>query len=119
MNTNHCYKTKTTRKIRYFILKTSRWFETNNAEWGTTTLSYQSRDYPERNIWIETIDYENNNGTILIDLEDWNDDTHWDNSVIHFESRDYNIIVEIAKAWLGGESIEYCKTLGGIEIDLK
>ncbi len=105
------------KSIRHLLSHSPSWRETKDASAGSVELSYQSLILPERHIWIETsIEMF---GSLIIDLEDWNDDTHWDNSVIHLGSYDPVIIAKIARAWLGGESLDFCRSLGGFVVDLK
>jgi len=93
--------------IRKLLHGSSAWKETNDASVSSISLSYQSLLYPERHVWIETgIDIY---GALIIDLEDWYDETHWDNSVEHLVVSDCEIIAKIAKAWLQGESLETCR----------
>jgi uncharacterized HAD superfamily protein len=106
-------KTKIIQEIRKTLISSQFLRETEDACASTTTLSYQSIKLPERHVWIETFKQ------FQIDLEDWNDDKNWDNSIIHFTTSDKFSLIKIAIAWLRGESIEYCKTLGGTILDIK
>jgi uncharacterized HAD superfamily protein len=98
-------KTKIIKEIRKALTSSQFLRETEDAYASTTTLSYQSIKLPERHVWIETFNQ------FQIDLEDWNNDKNWDNSVIHFTTLDKCSLIKIANAWLRGESVEYCKTL--------
>jgi hypothetical protein len=105
-------KTKIIKEIREVLLHSQIVLETDDASASATTLSYQSTRFPERHVWIEVFEQ------FQIDLEDWNDDKNWDNSVIHFITPDKLSLIKIAIAWLRGDSVEYCKTLGGIVLDI-
>ena len=58
--------------------------ETDRADAGLTTLSFQSVSHPERHVWIDT----DLLSEPVIDLEDWNDEAEWDNSVAHAVTQD-------------------------------
>jgi hypothetical protein len=51
-------------------------------------------------------------GELVIDLEDWNYEATWDNSVAHLEASD-EAAPRIVQAWLGGATAEECCHLGG------
>jgi len=99
--------------IRDLLSDSTKWVETKNAESSLINISYQSRILPERHVWISVYDI------LGIDLEDWENGTTWDDSVARFTATDYNTIALIAKAWLEGETLEYCTTLGGSKIDIR
>lgn len=71
--------------------------ETNRAETFLSTLSFQSTVYPERHVWIDT-----NLDGIGIDLEDWNNQSEWDNAVARITVDSLDEVVEIVKIWLSG-----------------
>lgn len=71
--------------------------ETDRAAANTCTLSFQSVAYPERHVWIDT-----NLDGIEIDLEDWHDETEWDNAVAHFTVDSIQAATVIVKHWLLG-----------------
>lgn len=81
--------------------------ETDRATANTCTLSFQSITYPERHVWIDT-----NLDGISIDLEDWHNETEWDNAVAHLTVDSIQAATAIVKNWLLGgkptslESIE-------------
>lgn len=77
--------------------------EDQRAESGLTTLSFQSASYPERHIWIDT----DLAGELVIDLEDWNYQASWDNSVAHLEVTDENVPA-IVQLWLTGATADDC-----------
>jgi hypothetical protein len=102
------YKDEITQKLRQLIGQhISIAQETDRAAANTCTLSFQSITYPERHVWIDT----NLNG-IAIDLEDWHNETEWDNAVAHFTVDSIQAAFSIVKHWLLGgkpaslESIE-------------
>src|ERR1700722_737520 len=82
--------------------------EDERAEAGLTTLSYRSATHPERHIWFDT----DLAGQMVIDLEDWNYEATWDNSVAHLQAADEDV-PEIIQAWLTGATVEECIRLGG------
>jgi len=85
------------------LLRNGTWKETDDSG-GSTTLTYKSLVCPERHVWIDTwIDVY---GSIIIDLEDWNDETQWDSSVAHFAALDCETIAKIARAWLQGDPLD-------------
>ena len=49
---------------------------------------------------------------MVIDLEDWNYEATWDNSVAHLQAADEDV-PEIIQAWLTGATVEECIRLGG------
>ena len=57
-------------------------------------------------------------GSLGIDLEDWDDDKNWDNSVIHLGTFDFLVLVKIARKWLSGEVIEECILPGSFVLNL-
>jgi hypothetical protein len=88
--------------------------ETPYADSGLTTLSFQSTVDPLRHVWIDT----DLAGRMIVDLEDWRGTDKWDDSVAHLTINDIAGLAEIAKFWLSGRPLEYCKGLGGEELDL-
>ena len=91
------------RKIIRRLLRNRSWKQTCDSG-GSTSLTYQSLVCPERHVWIDTwIDVY---GAIIIDLENWNDETQWDNSVAHFTAHDCETIIQIARLWLKGEPLD-------------
>ncbi|NEP51522.1 MAG: hypothetical protein F6K65_23065, partial [Moorea sp. SIO3C2] len=65
------------------------------------TLSFQSINYPERHIWIDT-----DGDGIAIDLEDWQDEREWDNAVARITVEATAEVVDIVKTWLSGEKLD-------------
>lgn len=72
--------------------------ETDRADSGLTTLSYQSINHAERHVWIDT----DLAGEVSIDLEDWTNDDEWDNSVANVTTHDIKLAASIVAAWLKG-----------------
>ena len=89
--------------------------ETDRADSGLSTLSFQSVMHPQRHVWIDT----DLAGECILDLEDWIAEETWDNSVAHLASQDVDTVTVIANAWLTGATVEECKRLGGSVIDLR
>jgi hypothetical protein len=58
--------------------------EDERAEAGLTILSFRSASQDERHVWIDT----DLAGRLVIDLEDWNYEATWDNSVAHLGALD-------------------------------
>jgi hypothetical protein len=94
--------------IRQKLSSGSIAIETERADCGLTTLSFQSVTCDERHVWIDT----DSAGEMSLDLEDWTYEAEWDNSVAHAYSRDPALITEVARAWLSGTTIEICKQIG-------
>lgn len=100
-------KNETTEILRQMLHKMSGCHETTRADLGLTTLSFQSDVNPNRHIWIDT----DLDGECVLDLEDWNDSSAWDNSVAHACSDRVALLADVAKAWLEDKSITECKQL--------
>ena len=81
--------------------------ETDRAESGLCTLSFQSTAYPERHIWLDT----DLNG-IGIDLEDWNIEEEWDNAVARVKVYSLEDAVEIIQIWLSGGQLDNYDNVG-------
>jgi hypothetical protein len=75
--------------------------ETDRAEFSLCTLSFQSSVYPERHVWIDTDD-----GEIKIDLEDWQDESEWDNAFARVTVESVNDAVELVQTWLSGSNLD-------------
>ena len=71
----------------------------------TITLSFQSLLKPERHVWIDT-DQGDVRDQFSIDLEDWADDTTWDNAVATVRTGDRTTARGVTWAWLGGEALD-------------
>ncbi|NET62646.1 MAG: hypothetical protein F6K47_43120, partial [Symploca sp. SIO2E6] len=74
--------------------------ETPRAEACLSTLSFQSRNYPERHIWLDTDGYG-----IAIDLEDWQDEQEWDNAVARITVEAIDEVVDIVNNWFSGANL--------------
>ncbi|PHQ36928.1 hypothetical protein CEE69_00650 [Rhodopirellula bahusiensis] len=84
--------------------------ETNRAECGLTTLSFQSVDFPNRHAWIDT----DLGGNISVDLEDWSTDETWDNAVACFVACNIESASTVTARWLQGEDLESCRNTNGV-----
>jgi hypothetical protein len=103
-----------TEKVRARLLGSpSKPIETHAADCAMTTLSFQSLTYSERHVWIDT----DLGGESKVDLEDWNCDDTWDNSVAHVFSQNLELLSSIVELWLNGGSISDCKRLGGEDVE--
>lgn len=91
--------TETLRQMIGEIIPTA--YETNRAEACLSTLSFQSLNYPERHIWIDT-----DGDGIAIDLEDWQDEREWDNAVARITVEDTTEVIDIVKTWLSGKKLD-------------
>ncbi|WP_204106357.1 MULTISPECIES: transposase family protein [Spirulina sp. CCY15215] len=69
--------------------------ETDRAELSLCNLSFQSKVYPERHIWIETDCNE-----IAIDLENWQDENEWDNAIARVRVDSLEDAIELVKDWI-------------------
>ncbi|GET39456.1 hypothetical protein [Microseira wollei] len=94
-------KDELTEKIRQTIAKKiPEANESDRAEVSLCTLSFQSSIYPQRHVWIDTDD------GIKIDLEDWQDESEWDNAVARITVESIEELVDLVRTWLGGENLE-------------
>ncbi|NUO53082.1 MAG: hypothetical protein HOV80_29900 [Polyangiaceae bacterium] len=75
--------------------------ETDEAAACLTTLSFASRVFPERHVWVET----DLVGRTSLDLEDRLTETTWDNAVHRFKGLSEDRIVEVVGAWLSGSTV--------------
>ena len=97
-----------TTKIRQVILQNiSVAAETDRAEESLCNLSFQSKTHPARQIWIDT-----DNDEIAIDLEDWDNETEWDNAVARFTVDSLEELIELMKIWLEGYNLEKYYEMG-------
>lgn len=99
-----------TERLRSKLMRCHELKETDRADSGMTTLSFQSVHFSQRHVWIDT----DLSGCISIDIEDWSDNNMWDNSVASFATHDFELCASIAIAWLRGKSEEECRQLGGM-----
>src|ERR1700719_1820767 len=105
-------KDERTERLRQAIgLNTPAASEDQRAEAGLTILSFRSACQDERHVWIDT----DLAGRLVIDLEDWNYEATWDNSVAHLGALDDDVPA-IVQAWLTGATVEECVRLGGRQI---
>jgi hypothetical protein len=85
--------------------------DTARAECSLTDLAYTSTLFAERHIWIDTMDYDTKH-FITVDLEDWNDETNWDNSVLIIQLSNIESVADIAKQWTDGTI--FCEGLNSV-----
>lgn len=97
-------KCELTERLKALILRSSALNETGRADSGLTTISFQSVQIPRRHVWIDT----DLAGRIAIDLEDWENDEKWDNSICNLTVKDIETCAAIALAWLHGTSADEC-----------
>lgn len=105
-------KDAATERFRKCLAGSKGAVETSRADPGVSTLSFRSASHPERHVWVDTA----LSGESVLDLEDWRDDTQWDNSVAHASSQDLPLLSDIARTWLTGNSLEACKEVGGTTV---
>jgi hypothetical protein len=74
--------------------------ETDRADDSLCTLSFQSKIHPERHAWIDTADQ-----SIKIDLEDWQDESEWDNAIARV-TISAEIAIELLHTWFSGNSLD-------------
>ena len=75
--------------------------ETDRADDSLCTLSLQSTTYSMRHAWIDTDD-----GTIRIDLEEWDNEEEWDNAIARVTVESEKLAIDLLKDWLTGQSLE-------------
>ena len=96
-------KDNLTEKLRQILLKNIAAIkETDCAELSLCNLSFQSRVYPERHIWIDTDCDE-----IDIDLENWQDETEWDNAIARVRVDSLEEAVELIRDWVIQPELNY------------
>lgn len=99
-------KDKITESIRQQIGKAvPEAVETDRAETSLCSLSFQSKTHPERHIWVDTDEQH-----LQLDLEDWQDETEWDNAVDRITVESVSAVIDILKGWLSGETLNYSVT---------
>jgi len=92
------HKTELLEQLRDFIrLKAPNAIETGRAEADLPALSYQSTSHPNKHVWID-VDADE----IGIDLEDWNTDDEWDNTVSHETATTLEDAARVIEEWLAG-----------------
>jgi hypothetical protein len=104
-----------TERLRGLLRTHEELKETDRANLCLAALSFQSVRYPNRHVWVDTdID-----GGFVIDLEDWEYDETWDNSVAHLMTTNIEACSMIIIAWLSGNTLDLCRQLckeGGGEV---
>src|SRR5437016_3991964 len=80
--------------------------ETPRAEADLLAVSFQSAVIPRRHVWI-SIPTEASH-QFLIDLEDWDYEATWDNSVAHVEAATLSAATTVCSAWLDGKDVGTC-----------
>ena len=108
-------KNNETEQFKRLLLESNDVFETDRADSGLTTLSFQSNRTPNLHVWVDT-DLAGQLVIDLEDLEDWQNNERWDNSVAHLAAPNIEIGVSIALAWLNGQGVEACRQLGGVDL---
>lgn len=91
-------KDERTELVRAMLKSCDELRETDRADSGLTTLSFQSVSHSQRHVWIDT----DLAGDISIDLEDWTDNENWDNSVANVTTHNLEEAASTAIAWLRG-----------------
>jgi hypothetical protein len=76
--------------------------ETTDADALLGALSLQSTLHPERRVWLET---DADDG-FPVDLENWNDETEWDNAVARVKVNTLDEVVTLVKTWLSGGNLD-------------
>lgn len=76
--------------------------ETNRAEASFTALSYQSRSYPNRHVWIET-----DEGGMTIDLEDWTIQDKEEQVVQSQDVETFDEAVTLIHDWFSGSAVRH------------
>jgi hypothetical protein len=102
-------KNTTTEQLRCLVQCSGELRETDRADWGLTSLSFQSVRFPNRHVWVDT----DLSGEMSVDLEDWLNEEEWDNAVARLDAADIDTCSKIIVAWLSGQSIEICRQLSG------
>jgi hypothetical protein len=96
-----------TEVLRRLVQSSDELNETDRADLGLTTLSFQSVRFPNRHVWVDT----DLAGQISIDLEDWQTDETWDNSVAHLSAASTETCSAVILAWLSGQPIATCRQI--------
>lgn len=105
MTLNTSPKDKVTEEIRQRIVKeVPEAIETDRAEASLCSLSFQSKTHSERHIWIDTDEQQ-----IQIDLENWQDETEWDNGVDRIIVESPKAAINVLRLWLSGEPLDYSR----------
>lgn len=96
-----------TERLRMLLSQSMEIHETDAADSGLSTLSYQSTDNPQRHVWIDT----DLTGKMKVDIEDLDTDEKWDHSVATYAPADINMCAKLTLAWLCGSSILECSVI--------
>ena len=107
-------KPESTEELRRAVLTSTDVVETDRADSGLTTVSFQSVKLPSRHVWVDT----DLAGVMVADLEEWANASTWDNSIAHLTAPTISILSAIVLAWLHGSTVTQCKSLGGTDVDL-
>lgn len=75
---------------------------TDRARDAGAVYSYQSKQIPQRHCWIDFASFD---PRIVVDLEDWEDDTEWDNSIYRVALSSDEDLFEIVRSWFHGEEL--------------
>ena len=91
-------KNQETESLRQLVKLSGEVKETGDADANLTTLSFQSVRHGNRHVWVDT----DLAGELSVDLEDWQNDEAWDNSVAHVTASSIEVASEIIIAWCRG-----------------
>ncbi len=91
-------KDERTEPVRAMLKGCDEVRETDRADSGLTTLSFQSVSHSQRRVWIDT----ELAGDISIDVKDWTNNENWDNSVVNVTTHNLEEAASTAIAWLRG-----------------
>jgi hypothetical protein len=100
-------KNDETNRLRCLVQASADLRETDRADLGLTTLSFQSALLPNRHVWADT----DLAGSISVDLEDWLNSGEWDNSVARLVAQSIESCSNVIIAWLSGRSVAECRQL--------
>lgn len=98
------FKDEATARLRKLILQRPGLRETDSAEAGLTTLSFQSVSHPRRSVWIDT----DLNGRMVVDLEEESSERNDDRDVAHVIPADDDAAVAVVEAWVSGAHLDQC-----------
>lgn len=76
--------------------------ETSDADDWLCTLSYQSKIFPEKRIWVDT----NLKGSIGVDLEDVETGSEWDSAIARVKVDTLEDALELIQTWLSGQDMD-------------
>jgi hypothetical protein len=101
------FKDEVTATLRRLILQRPGLRETDSAEAGLTTLSFEGLNRPRRSVWIDT----DLKGRTVVDLESEGTEGEPYRSVAQLVPADDLAAVAVVEAWLGGSDLEQCLAL--------